>query len=124
MKGLWHVLPEQAAGGLWTTPKDLAHFMIELWQSYQGVSDTLLPQYLTRKMLTRQKGDMGLGLLLPSHGVFRFTHSGGNGGYRCFMVLSIDIPEGVVIMTNGDSGEDLIWNVFKLIADAYGWDVK
>ena len=124
MKGLWHILPEQATGGLWTTPKDLANFMIELWKSYQGVSDTLLPQYLTREMLTRQAGDMGLGLLLPSHGVFRFTHSGGNGGYRCFMVLSIDIPEGVVIMANGDSGEHLIWDVFELIADAYGWDVK
>ena len=30
IKGLWHTLPEQATGGLWTTPTDLANFMIEL----------------------------------------------------------------------------------------------
>ena len=122
--GLWHTLPEQAAGGLWTTPKDLANFMIELWKSYQGLSDTLLPQYLTHEMLTRQVDDMGLGLLLPDYGVPRVTHSGGNGGYRCFMVLSIDIPDGVVIMTNSDAGEALIGKVFELIANSYAWDVK
>ena len=123
LEGLWHTLPEQAAGGLWTTPRDLACFMIELWKSYQGLSDTLLPEYLAREMLTRQIDDFGLGLSLPSAGVFRFQHSGGNAGYRCFMVLSVEIPEGVVIMTNGDSGEQLIWEVFELIAHAYGWEV-
>jgi hypothetical protein len=95
--------------------------MIELWKSYQGQSDTLLPQNLAREMLTRQIDDFGLGIALPSAGVPRFQHSGGNAGYRCFMVLSINNPDGVVIMTNGDSGESLIWRVFELIAYAYGW---
>ncbi len=121
IKGQWHTLPEQAAGGLWTTPKDLACFMIELWRSYQGLSDKLLPKYLVSEMLTRQIDDFGLGLSLPSVGVFRFQHSGGNVGYRCFMVLSVGIPEGVVIMTNSDSGEQLIWKTFELIGHAYGW---
>ena len=121
LKGHWHTLPEQATGGLWTTPKDLASFMIELWRSYQGLSNTLLPRHLAREMLTRQIDDFGLGLSLPSVGVFRFQHSGGNAGYRCFMVLSVDVPEGAVIMTNGDGGEQLIWKVFELIAHSYGW---
>jgi CubicO group peptidase (beta-lactamase class C family) len=123
MKGSWHTLPELATGGLWTTPKDLANFMIELWKSYQGLSDTLLPQNLAREMLTRQVDDMGLGLALPSYGIFRFNHSGGNAGYRCFMVLSIDVPEGVVIMTNGDSGEELLYKILELIGHSYGWEV-
>jgi CubicO group peptidase (beta-lactamase class C family) len=123
MKGLWHTLPEQAAGGLWTTPRDLASFMIALWRSYHGISDALLPQQLGREMLTRQVDDFGLGLPLPSAGVFRFQHGGSTGGYRCFMVLSIEQPEGVVIMTNGDSGEPLLWEVFQAIAHAYGWTV-
>lgn len=121
--GFWHVLPEQATGGLWTTPKDLAHFMIELRKSYKGISDNLLPQDLAREMLTRQIDDFGLGFSLPSAGVFRFTHSGGTAGYRCFMVLSVEVPEGVVIMTNGDSGEPLLWRLFELIANAYDWEV-
>jgi CubicO group peptidase (beta-lactamase class C family) len=123
LEGRWHTLPEQAAGGLWTTPRDLASFMIGIWRSYDGKSHGLLSQDLTRQMLTRQIDDFGLGLSLPGQGVFRFQHSGGNGGYRCLMVLSVEVPDGVVIMTNGDSGEPLNWEVFHVIAHAYGWGV-
>jgi CubicO group peptidase (beta-lactamase class C family) len=123
VSGSWHTYPEQAAGGLWTTPRDLASFVIELWRSYHGLSDTLLPQRLARLMLTRQIDDFGLGFLLPSGGVFRFQHGGSNVGYRCHLVLSVDIPDGVVIMTNGDSGEKVINEVFQAIALAYGWKV-
>jgi hypothetical protein len=74
-------------------------------------------------MLTRQVNDFGLGFLLPSQGIFRFAHGGSNVGYRCHLVLSVDIPDGVVIMTNGDSGEKVINEVFQAIAFAYGWEV-
>lgn len=123
LEGGWHTLPEQAAGGLWTTPTDLASFMIELRRSYHGHSDGLLPQHLARLMLTRQIDDFGLGLYLPSEGVFRFQHGGGNAGYRCHMVLAVNLSDGVVIMTNGDAGEQVIWEVFGAIAHAYGWEV-
>jgi CubicO group peptidase (beta-lactamase class C family) len=123
LEGSWHTLPEQAAGGLWTNPTDLASFMLELWRSYHGHSDALLPQTLARLMLTRQIDDFGLGLSLPSAGVFRFQHGGGNAGYRCHMVLSVNQPNGVVIMTSGDAGEQVIWEVFGAIAHAYGWKV-
>jgi hypothetical protein len=73
-------------------------------------------------MLTRQIEDFGLGLSLPNEGVARFQHGGGNAGYRCHMVLSVNGADGVVIMTNGDSGEQVIWEVFEAIAHAYGWD--
>jgi CubicO group peptidase (beta-lactamase class C family) len=121
LQGLWHTLPEQAAGGLWTTPTDLASFMLAVWRSYHGQSDALLPQPIARTMLTRQVGDFGLGFSLPSEGVFRFQHGGGNAGYRCHMVLSVEHPNGAVIMTNGDAGEAVIWEVFGAIARAYGW---
>ena len=121
LSGSWHTLPEQAAGGLWTTSTDLASFMIEVWRSYHGMPSALLSQDLAQEMLTRQIEDFGLGVSLPSAGVFRFQHSGGNAGYRCFMVLSVVSPDGVVIMTNSDSGEPLIREIFDVIAHAYGW---
>ena len=119
--GLWHTLPEQATGGLWTTPSDLASFMIEVWRSYHGEAETLLPQPLARLMLTRQIEDFGLGFSLPSAGVARFQHGGGNAGYRCHAVLSVGGGEGFVTMTNGDAGEEVIWELFDMIARAYGW---
>ena len=121
--GAWHILPEQAAGGLWTTPSDLASFMLSIWRSYHGQSASLLPHDLARQMLTRQIDDFGLGFSLPSSGVARFQHGGGNAGYRCFAVLSVDGADGAVIMANGDNGEPLIWHVFRMIGRAYGWSV-
>jgi CubicO group peptidase (beta-lactamase class C family) len=121
--GSWHTYPEQAAGGLWTTPGDLSAFMIEIWKAYHGKSDSLLTRDLARQMLTRQAGDFGLGLYLPAVGVFRFQHGGANVGYRCHMVLSVEVPEGVVVMTNGEAGEQVINEVFEAIAYAYGWMV-
>jgi hypothetical protein len=37
------------------------------------------------------------------------------------MVLPVEHPNGAVIMTNGDAGEAVIWEVFGAIARAYGW---
>jgi CubicO group peptidase (beta-lactamase class C family) len=119
--GGWHTLPEQAAGGLWTTPTDLANFAIGLWKAYHEKSAKMLPQYLAREMLTRQIDNFGLGLYLPSAGTPRFSHGGGNGGYRCFFVMSIAEGNGLVIMTNGDAGEKVIDELIPAIGRAYRW---
>ena len=124
LRGSWHTYPEKAAAGLWTTPSDLANFSIEIWRSYHGLSEALLPQRLTRTMLTRGLGDYGLGFALPSSGVFRFQHGGSNTGYRCGLVLSVESGDGVVIMTNSDSGESLMAELISAIAPAYGWKAK
>ena len=121
--GSWHTFPEMAAAGLWTTPTDLARFAVEVWRSYHGRSETLLPQEMTRRMLTREGGEFGLGLFLPREGVARFQHGGANLGYRCFLVLGIESGDGIAIMTNSDLGQALIDEVLGAVAAAYGWSV-
>jgi CubicO group peptidase (beta-lactamase class C family) len=44
----WHVYPEQAAAGLWTTPTDLARVAIELQRALQGTSGSVLKQATAR----------------------------------------------------------------------------
>lgn len=121
--GQWHVYPEMAAAGLWTTPTDLTRFAIEIRRAYKGLSNRLLSQAMTQVMLTRQMDDYRLGFALPSAGVFRFQHGGGNEGYRCFLVLSVETGDGVAVMTNGDSGDALFKEIIEAIGAAYGWNV-
>lgn len=55
--GKWHVYPEMAAAGLWTTPSDLARFAIEIQLSLAGKSNKVLSQAMTRQQLTVQMSD-------------------------------------------------------------------
>ncbi len=59
--GRWRVRRELAAAGLWTTAGDLARFLIGIQRSLAGTSIPVIPQSMTRQMLTKQKNDSGLG---------------------------------------------------------------
>ena len=54
--GKWHIYPEMAAAGLWTTPTDLAQFAIEIALSKIGKSNRILSQKMTNEMLTPCSG--------------------------------------------------------------------
>lgn len=120
--GGWHVHPEMAAAGLWTTPGDLARFAIDLAKSYAGKEGKLLSQEMARQMLTVEKGFYGLGLALRGKGQsLRFSHGGSNEGYRCIMLAYPMTGDGLVIMTNSNTGSEMFKDVIKLVGDEYGW---
>lgn len=129
VEGKWHVKPEMAAAGLWSTPSDLARFAIEIQKSRRGKSNKVLSREMTHLMLnapTAQRDDagqggvMGLGVELKSEGgLLRFSHGGYTTGYRCQMTAYED-GRGVVVMTNGSSQallREIVWGV----AREYGW---
>ena len=138
IKGNWHVYPEMAAGGLWTTPSDLARLVIELQRSKAGKSEKLLSTKSTAEMFSGQMRDFpvarvseryarqitnqGLGFRLEGNGASaRFSHHGGNEGYRCFVVAYVNSGEGAIVMTNSDNGFELIQEIVRSIAKEYGW---
>lgn len=116
----WHVYPEQAAAGLWTTPTDLARFVIELQRAYAGESDNVLSQEMAQAMLTADENDWGLGPDIMGGGE-SFGHGGANEGFRCQFVAFIEDGKGAVIMTNSDNGGELASEVLLTIAMEYGW---
>jgi CubicO group peptidase (beta-lactamase class C family) len=123
VEGKWHVYPEMAAAGLWTTPSDLARFAIELLLAWAGESDRVVSQATAREMLTPQGGGpVGLGPFLEGSGSSAcFSHAGANEGYRCELIGVLERGQGAVVMTNSDEGQQLVTELINAVADVYGW---
>jgi CubicO group peptidase (beta-lactamase class C family) len=122
MAGGWLVQSGVAAGGLWTTPSDLARFVMELQRAYAGRSK-LLGRAAARDMLTAQDAShVGLGPWMEGERTSaRFYHTGSNLGYRARLVGYLQGGWGAVVMTNGENGELLCIEVLNAIASVYGW---
>jgi CubicO group peptidase (beta-lactamase class C family) len=122
LPGKWHIYPEMAAAGLWTTPTDLALFAREIMLAKEGKSDRILSQVIVELMLTPIKEGAGLGLFIRGSGQdLSFSHSGGNEGYRCYMLAYPRRGQGAVIMTNSDLGGDLLPEILRSLSAEYGW---
>ncbi|UCC41022.1 MAG: serine hydrolase [Candidatus Aminicenantes bacterium] len=123
IKGKWHSYPEMAAAGLWTTPTDLCRFAIEIMLSKTGRSNKILSQDMIQQMLSVQIGSLGLGLFLNYEGDdFRFSHGGGNEGFKCFLGAFPEKGWGAAVMTNGDRGKNLFVEILRSVAAEYGWN--
>jgi CubicO group peptidase (beta-lactamase class C family) len=120
--GRYHSYPELAAAGLWTTPSDLARFMLAVGRSARGEPNGLQEQSSARTMLTKVPGGSGQGFGLSGEGeAFRYRHSGGNAGFTCYAVAFAGSGRGVVLMTNSDAGSRLMHEVARAISREYGW---
>lgn len=120
--GRWHVYPESAAAGLWTTPTDLARVVIEVQQAEAGKSDKVLSRAMISTMLTRGLGEYGLGFFVEKLADrTSFSHSGGNEGFRTQLYGYTQTGQGVVVMTNGDNGAALIDEILCSVAAEYDW---
>src|SRR6185295_1606323 len=120
----WHVYPELAAAGLWTTSVDLAKFAIEVQQAALGRSSKVLTQASVREMLSPVGvGDYAVGLSVTKIGQgWYFGHGGSNWGFQCDLVAHRVKGYGVAIMTNGDAGRPIIDEIRARVAAAYAWD--
>lgn len=118
----WRVNPELAAGGLWTTPSDLAHFLIALTRDIRGESQLLLSHRSVEEMTKPGAGNWGLGVELGKPGgPRRIGHTGHNVGYVSEYVMYPETCQGAVVMTNADEGGWLITEILRGIGDAYHW---
>jgi CubicO group peptidase (beta-lactamase class C family) len=123
LPGRWHVFPEHAAAGLWSTPTDLAKLLVELSDVWQGLSSIFLRRQTLAEMLTPQNGGpYGLGAAIAGEGAsLVLMKRGQNVGYQGYLILYPASGQGMVVMTNSDNGSKLAEALIKRAASAYGW---
>jgi CubicO group peptidase (beta-lactamase class C family) len=120
--GKWHIYPEMAAAGLWTTSGDLAKFAINIALSKNGKANNVLSESMTRQMLTPQLENAGLGFFLNMGGnPNAFGHNGADEGFQAILVMISDTGQGAAIMANSDNGAAIGNYLVNSIAREYGW---
>jgi len=124
MGAKWHVYPEMAAAGLWTTPSDLARFAIEVQRSAAGESNRVLSRASVQEMLSPVGvGDFAVGFGISKIGQgWYFAHGGSNWGFRATLLAHKVKGYGLAIMTNADQGGAVAGELSRRIQMAYEWD--
>lgn len=123
VNGKWHVYPEMAPAGLWTTPSDLARAGIELQLALKGESNRLLSAETVTRMLTPAiEEKIGIGFFLSGTGrTARFEHGGWNEGFVSEMTMYKETGSGAVIMLNSNEGAPMLKEIERAIAQEYKW---
>ncbi len=121
----WHVYPELAAAGLWTTAEDLARFVVEVQEALQGPEGKVLDRAQALEMVTPVGvGPFGVGFTVEKRGEgWYFSHGGSNRGFRGRIVGHLRKGYGLAVLTNADNGGAVIQEIEARVAAAYGWDL-
>ncbi len=122
--GRYHVYPEMAAAGLWTTAPDLARWALALSRAYRGNTESVLSPEMARQMISYQlqqaNNSWGLGVRVSGQGdSIAFSHGGRDEGFVANVVMWPQLGRGLFILTNGVSGA-LLNEISRAFADLYG----
>ena len=124
IRGRWHVYPEIAAAGLWTTAADLGRYIVGVQHALLGQGNFPISRHMVEIMLTPQLRNARYGLgpavwVAPAQGWF--GHLGANAGFRGQVIGYLHQGIGAVVLTNGDEGLALCNEIINAVAAAYRW---
>lgn len=113
----YQAMPEAAASGLWITPTDLYVILKATMTSQQDTGSKFLSKGLVEDMITAEENSHhGLGPRINTeNGKHIVEHGGANDSYRSLFYLFWKQKVGFIIMTNGNKGRDLIYELKPLI---------
>jgi CubicO group peptidase (beta-lactamase class C family) len=123
LEGGWRIVPELAAGGLWSTASDLAKLLIEIARAYRGEPSQVISHAAAVDMLTRQNnGPYGLGgAVAGSGGSLVLMKRGQNVGYQGYMLIFPETGQGIVVLSDSDNGTELATAIIRRAASIYRW---
>ncbi|MBN9090765.1 MAG: beta-lactamase family protein [Reyranella sp.] len=112
----YSVVPIRPAGGMWTSPRELAKYLQmelalgRLPDGTQLVSKESLLERRKSQIRTGEDQAYGMGLWINTqYGIPIVSHGGSLFGYKSDMIFLPDHGVGAVILTNSDSGGNLTW---------------
>jgi len=117
----YRLFPYQAAGGIWTTPEDIAKFMITLLEDYHDGTNALISKDMAQTVFSKDIRRYVFSLWNWGEDVV-FLHYGSNQGFNCFMYGSIDQNQGIVVMTNSDNSFGLFDYIQRAVNAEYQWE--
>ena len=121
LDGGWRNYPEQAAAGLCSNSNDMAKFLIEIYNAYQG-KNSIFSQSDIKSIISQERGGQVYGFILNRSGDdISITHYGGNAGYLTGMTISLTSGNGLVYLINSDNGGALGNELLLSAALAYDW---
>lgn len=120
--GKWHIYPEMAAAGLWTTASDLARFALAIQRTLAGSTNGIISPSMARQMVTNQSESDGLGVFLLGEGpTQRFVHNGRDEGFDAVMMAYAHRGQGAVILINANDNTGALDRIVDAVAHAYHW---
>lgn len=122
VEGRYHIYPEQAAAGLWSTAEDYAKFVIDIQNTLSGKSSRVISKKTAEEFTSPfVEPFIGLGIFLENYnGEVYVTHGGWNEGFSSGFIGSKTSGDGVVILTN--TNKPLFINeLVRSVALVYHW---
>ncbi|MBT9331185.1 serine hydrolase [Acidipila sp. 4G-K13] len=119
------VEPNLAAGGLWSTPADLAKLLLEVQREYEGKSHKVLHRQTIHMMVSPGKGPAptrryGLGFEVGGSPENPYIRHEGSAFFQDDMVEYLG-GNGIVVMTSGGGGGALADEVLRSAGTVYGF---
>lgn len=113
-------MPELAAAGLWTTPKELARLEVELMRAMNGQSAFLSKESMTEMTSKTLHGaSTGLGLFFSDDNLEGYyEHSGSNLGYTSEMCFQLKAQKGFVAMLNSSVSSNFLNEMEDIVSKA------
>jgi CubicO group peptidase (beta-lactamase class C family) len=122
VRGKWHVYPEMAAAGLWTTPTDLAKFAIEVQQTLAGRGHGVVSPAMARQYVTEQKNGYALGVGVYGPGTARrFGHGGRDEGFDALLDAGLESGDGIVVMINANDNSPIKERIRDYVGRTWGF---
>jgi len=122
----YNIITFKSAGGIWTTPDDLARFTYTLLNDHAKGTHKLLSQEMTNKVFNRggKLNKLGFTILNWKRNAtdISFRHTGQNYGFTSVIFGSVHKEQAVVIMANGVNTQELFNHIQRAVATEYNWD--